>query len=104
MSTRDTYVRQISLLDGLSREIESLQRQIDRDREDYHGQIGALEANGFMGEYVTRLNDRYRLFSQLVDNMQQYLNGCRKNIEEGHKVVIHNRIRAIDEADRNSAG
>jgi hypothetical protein len=36
--------------------------------------------------------------------MQQYLNGCRKNIEEGHKVIIQNRIRAIDEADRNSAG
>jgi hypothetical protein len=42
MSTRDTYVRQISLLDSLSREIEGLQRKIDRDREYCRNQISVL--------------------------------------------------------------
>ena len=67
VSLLDNYQRQLQILAELREESQAARARFETARNIYGQQISRAEQLGYMGDYVAQLQQRYRAFSELMD-------------------------------------
>ena len=76
-----SYEQQIRLLNDLRGQLTALSRSVDTSHDNYLNQIRSAAGAGFMTNYTSVLEDRFRTFSALIDNLHAEIKRSQKEID-----------------------
>jgi len=78
-----SYESHLQMVSQLKQSLTTLQNKIESLKKDYDRQIKAMGNAGFMPNYITVLQSRYREFENIIDTVQSMID------EHKSQIVLH---------------
>ncbi len=84
-----SYEEQLAMLENFDDSLETLRGKISELKEKYKHQIDFMESKGFFEEYISALRQKYEVFSQKIDDMNNLIQEHKQKIDSQKGSLIN---------------